>query len=336
LQLGEFGFEREKAGDLRFRGYADSWIRTTVPATCKKSTLHDYEDILKNHVLPVFGSLELPDITRGKIKDFLAHKTNEGYASSTVSHMKNVLSGILNKAVDDEAVPANPARGIGKTTKAKDRNEDMDPLTMEECKLLLDTARVHFAKDYPLFLLLARTGMRVGEALGLEWGDIDFNGRFINVQRGLSRKRIETPKNGRTRRVDMSLQLTEAMKAHRIKSKEKGLALGLGDAPQYVFTNEKGGFMDVNNWRRRVFNKALDKAGLRRIRIHDIRHTYATLRIAKGDNLADVSNQLGHHSVKLTMDIYYHWAPGKKKSEIDALDDSEYTLKGERKSEKGR
>ena len=62
-------------------------------------------------------------------------------------------------------------------------------------------------------------------------------------------------------------------------------------------------------------------AEIKRVRIHDLRHTYATLRISKGDNIADVSNQLGHHSVKLTMDVYYHWIPGKKKSEVDALDD---------------
>lgn len=66
----------------------------------------------------------------------------------------------------------------------------------------------------------------------------------------------------------------------------------------------------------------MGKVGLRKIRIHDLRHTYATLRISKGDNIADVSNQLGHHFPKLTWDVYYHWMPGKKKTEVDALDDN--------------
>jgi len=73
-----------------------------------------------------------------------------------------------------------------------------------------------------------------------------------------------------------------------------------------------------------VFNKAIEKAELRKIRIHDLRHTYSTLRISKGDNIQDVSNQLGHHSVKLTLDVYSHWIPGKKKVEVDALDDQEF------------
>jgi integrase len=160
--------------------------------------------------------------------------------------------------------------------------------------------------------------------LALKWGDIDFKGRFIEVKRSIVRGTISTPKNDKSRRVDMSLQLTEALKAHQHKSKKKGLAIGLGGAAEFVFNNEKGRMVDKDNWRRRVFYKALEKAELRRIRIHDLRHTYATLRISKGDNIADVSKQLGHHSVKLTLDTYYHWIPGKKKSEVDELDDPSF------------
>ena len=320
LQLGQFGFEEQKPIPT-FREYADTWIKTTVPATCKESTLSDYQDILRVHVLPVFGDMRLTDITRGMIKDFLLGKVNEGYAASTVTHIKNVVAGVLNRAVDNEIVPANPAHNLGKIVKPKDRKESMDPLTAEELRALLSTVKKHFKEHYPLFLLLARTGVRIGEALALQWGDIDFTGRFIRVSKSLVRGRVSTPKSGKSRRVDMSLQLTETLKAHKVASKKKGLALGLGDLPEYVFTNGRGKPIDKNIWRRRIFKKALDKANLRRVRIHDLRHTYATLRISKGDNIGDVSNQLGHHSVKLTLDIYYHWISGKKKAEVDALDD---------------
>jgi integrase len=117
----------------------------------------------------------------------------------------------------------------------------------------------------------------------------------------------------------MRPQLTEALKIYFTESKKKGLALGIGE-PKLLFTNEAGKPVDKDNWRRRVFNAAFKKAGLRRIRIHDLRHTYATLRISDGHNIADVSGQLGHHSVKLTLDVYHHWIPGQAKSEVDALD----------------
>jgi integrase len=327
LQLGEFVFEeKEDAPEPTFKEYADSWIATIAPATCKESTVATYEDILRLHVLPVFGSLKLKEINRGKVKEFLAGKIIERFAGSSVTHMKNVISGILNKAVDDEVLLSNAALRVGKIVQKSNGDGDegnvkADPFSRDETMLLLNTVGHYYPQDYPLFLLLFRTGLRIGEAMALKWGDIDFNSRFIHVQRGLSRMKIQTPKSGKTRRVDMTPQLADALMAYKIECKKKGIALGLGDAPEYVFTNEKGGFMDVNNWRRRVFNKALEKAKLRRIRIHDTRHTYATLRLSKGDNITDVSKQLGHHSVKLTLDIYNHWLPGGKKSEVDALDD---------------
>jgi len=321
LQLGKFGFEEKKPVPT-FKEYADSWIKTNVPATCKQSTLRDYQDILRIHVLPVFGNLRLTDINKGMVKDFLLGKVNAGLAASTVIHLKNVISGVLNKAVDNEILPANPAHSLGKIVKAKDRKETMDPLTAGELRTLLDSVRDNYKGHYPLFMLLARTGMRIGEALALQWGDIDFTGRFISVNKSLVRGRISTPKSGKSRRVDMSLQLMDTLKHHQLDCKKKGLVLGLGDIPEHVFTDSKGGPIEKNNWRRRVFNKALDKAGLRKIRIHDIRHGYATMRISQGHNIADVSKQLGHHSIKLTLDTYFHWIPGGSKSEVDALDDA--------------
>lgn len=330
LTLGEFDIEAERRGqeersEPTFKEYAETWLSVNLPARCKEATVNDCAAILKKHVLPVFGDLKLTEVNRGKIRDFIDAKINEGKAASTVKHMRAVISGVLNKAVEDEVIPVNAALRLGKI-KSSNGNEErenkkIDPLIREETVTLLTTALTHFKRAYPLILLLVRTGLRIGEALALRWSDIDFNGRFIHVQRGLSRGKIQTPKSGKDRRVDMSPQLVETLAAHRLECKRKGLALGLGDAPEYIFTNENGTFLSLSNWRRRVFNKILEKAKLRRIRIHDMRHTYATLRISKGDNIADVSKQLGHGSVKLTLDVYYHWMPGSKKSEVDGLDD---------------
>ncbi len=316
LALGNYSFEPEKP-PATFKEYADSWINVTVPATCKKSTLQDYKDILRIHVNPVFGECLIADITRGKIKDFLLEKSNSGYAPSTVTHIKNVLSGILNKALDDEAIPANPVHGLGKFIKKQDVKKKIDPLSQSELTKLLNAVAEHYPDHYTLFLVLARTGMRIGEALALQWSDINFAERYIEIKRSLVRGRISTPKSGKSRKVDMSIQLRDALRNYM-----KRFALAdAKDVTQYVFTNTEGGLIDKNNWRPRVYNKAFEKTEIRRRRIHDLRHTYATLRISKGDNIGDVSNQLGHHSVKLTLDIYYHWIPGKKKAEVDALDD---------------
>jgi integrase len=320
LKIGEFDFgETQEQAIPLFQHFAQGWIETTVPATCKASTVRDYQDILRLHVLPCFEDKRIDRITRGDVKEFLLSKVNKGYAPSTVSHMKDAVSKIMGEALDKELISANPALNLGKILKRKDKKADVNQLTADELNQLLETVQEHFSEHYTLFLLLARTGIRIGEALALKWGDIDFNGRFIEVKRSIVRGRISTPKSGKSRRVDMSPQLTEALKLHFTETKKKGLALGIGEI-EFVFTNERGNPIDKDNWRRRVFNVALKKAGLRRIRIHDLRHTYATLRISAGHNIADVSGQLGHHSVKLTLDVYHHWIPGQAKSEVDTLD----------------
>jgi integrase len=118
----------------------------------------------------------------------------------------------------------------------------------------------------------------------------------------------------------MSLQLTDVLKKVLRQRKIDTLKKGWGNLPEWVFITDVGKPC-YESYPRRVFYRVIEKAGLRKIRLHDLRHTYATLRITKGDNVADVSKQLGHHSVKFTMDIYYHWIPGGNKNEVDGLDD---------------
>jgi integrase len=330
LALGEFDIEAERRGreerrEPTFGEYAQEWLAVNVPARCREGSVGHMAALLRNHVLPAFGPLRLSEVTRGRIRDFIDAKVLAGRAPSTVNHMRAVVSGVLNKAVENELIAVNPALRLGRIKRANGagdgENRNIDPLTREEARALLAAALAYFKRHHALVLLLLRTGLRIGEALALRWGDVDFHGRFIHVQRGLSRGRLQATKSGRDRRVDMSPQLTQTLAAHLAECKRKGLALGLGGAPEYVFTNEAGKVLSADNWRKRVWWKLLARAGLRRVRIHDLRHTYATLRLSKGDNVTDVSKQLGHASVKLTLDVYNHWVPGSKKSEVDGLDD---------------
>lgn len=322
LVAGDFGFMEDAPEPPTFGEYATTWIEVTVPATCKPSTGSDYRGLLRNHVLPHFGKVRVTEINRLMVKTFLMKKTKAGFASSTVTHMKNVISGVLNLAVDDEVIATNPAHRLGKNTiKEKRLGANMDPLDRQELSLLLRTFEKHFPRYYPLALTLARTGMRIGEALALQWGDIDFHGRFINVKRGFSRGRIETPKNDKIRKVDMSQQLAETLQDLKHKRKLETLRKGWNGVPEWVFVTESGKPVITNHWRTRVFDKALEKAGLRKVRIHDLRHTYASLLIQGRESLAYVRDQLGHGSIKVTVDIYGHLSPEGNKAAVDKLDD---------------
>jgi len=102
--------------------------------------------------------------------------------------------------------------------------------------------------------------------------------------------------------------------------KKETLRRGWGEMPAWVFVNERGKLPDPDNLRNRVWPKLLAKAGLRRIRIHDLRHTYASLLIQQGESLAYVKEQMGHHSIRVTVDTYGHLVPGGNKAAVDRLD----------------
>ncbi len=307
----------------------------------KSSTQQSYQSALDQHILPVLREKPLNEITRKDIKDFINDKLKDGLGAGTVRNLKAYLSCILSEAVDDEVIETNPALRTGRLFKKKADSEEelseLAPLTWEEKTKLEETLQKHYPAHYPLFLTALRTGLRLGELVALQPGDLDFNGGFIWVRRNLSRKKITSAKSGKDRKIDMSNGLAAVLSDYLTQRKREALEKGWGEPPEWLFYQdgrhtseqigdktikkiERGKLIDINNLRNRVFDKALEKAKLRRIRIHDLRHTYATLRISKGDNILDVSKQLGHSSGKITLDTYCHWMPGGKKSEVDELD----------------
>jgi integrase len=164
-----------------------------------------------------------------------------------------------------------------------------------------------------------RTGLRQGEILALEWGDIDSHGGFIEVRRTNYLGHIGTPKNGKTRRVDMSDGLREALAHHKQVLAAEALAAGKSMA-EWVFPNEGGKPFWAPNLRKR-FDTCLRKAGLRRVPFHALRHSYASALIALGEPLAYVQAQLGHASIAQTVDTYGHMIEGANRKALNRLDD---------------
>lgn len=322
LTLGEFGFDKDNPPKVLFKNYAEQWLEGYVKATCKYSTYKTYLLSLNKHLIRAFGKKDLEAISREDIKSYIFQKIKEGLEPNTVKRLKSILSAIFTHAIEDGCVRINPASRLGKFLNAKDNSLDKEisPLTAPELNLYLETCKRYYPRYYPLFLTLARTGMRLGEALGLKWGDIDFNSRFIDIKRAWVENRTTTPKSGKPRRVRMTPQLMETLRTLLVRRKEEAIRKGWGEVPEWVFINEVGKPLNSKNLRHRIHYKVCEKAGLRRFRIHDLRHTYATLRIAQGHNIADVSRQLGHSSIKITVDIYYHWIPSEQKNEVDELD----------------
>jgi integrase len=118
----------------------------------------------------------------------------------------------------------------------------------------------------------------------------------------------------------MTSQLIEGLKALRIRQKGEALKKGWSEVPEWVFCSERGTFLSADNFRKRVWDRAIEKSGLRKRTPHDMRHSYATLRLSNGDSLAEVSKEMGHSSAEITYKTYYKWLPKESRTDIDELD----------------
>jgi len=223
------------------------------------------------------------------------------------------LRVLMNDAIEKGIIEKNPVRGLSKFYRqAPVRHAEIEPLTEEESLLFLKTALEWEPEHYPMFLRSLHTGMRSGEVIGLQWPDIDWNGMFIEVRRQVVRGKVTTLKTTKARRrVDCSDDLLETLAALKKKRQEEALKRGSNEIYEWIWANEKGRRIDMANVKAERFKKVLRKAGLRDIRYHDLRHTYASQLLAQGEAVTYVSQQLGHATPQITFNRYAHWIPNK-------------------------
>ncbi len=274
----------------------------SLSGNLKASTIKFYGANLERHVLPLLGSRPLTAVSRLDARELIATSRRKGLKLNTVKGIARTLSTVLSQAVEDQKVPANPALRMGRYLRRGDEPKpDIHPLTRSEAAHLVAIAREHFPQWHPWVLLALRTGLRLGEQIALQWGDVDWLGRFVLVQRNRVRGVLTSPKSHQQRRVDLSAQLSAALLEWRRYQRARWLKKGK-DLPVWVFPSREGTALEERNVRH-VFTRMLEKGELRQIRIHDLRHTYASLLLQQGESIVYVKEQLGHaprRSPKLT------------------------------------
>jgi len=313
LVLGDLDIEDFNSKRPTLKKYCELWL--SLPTERSNRTQRRYRENLRKHIYPSLGGREIDQIKRKDIKTLL-DTLSQKMKISSLGNIKIVLSQVFKHALESEIIELNPVSGI--TLKGKEKFK-VDPLTEEKAFDLLEQAKVYKeGMFYPHLLTLLRTGLRVGELCGLQWDDIDFKERFIRVSRTLTEKELSSPKNGKERTVDMTPHLTETLKALKVKKQKEALRYG-HPFSEWVFVRKNGKPLNEVIVRK-ALHRCLEGAGLPRMRTHDLRHSYATIRLMRGHDIGDVSYQLGHSSIKITYDIYTHWIPGKFKDQVDDLD----------------
>ncbi|EPE60790.1 phage integrase family protein [Exiguobacterium sp. S17] len=327
--------------NVRFDTFALEWLETFKRPHVKESTYDRISRTVKNHLIPQFGEYKLIDINRVMYQKWINEKV-ESYSLGTIRSWHSTFSSILDHALlDMNLIEKNPAHRV-KISKRDDAPEEeegtLEFLEMEELNRLLSyLERTPHGKYrlsiqyYALFLLMARTGLRIGEALALEWDDFDLDAGTVRVNKTLSfGSKLElkvtkpkTKKANRTLRIDG--QTNELMRQHRTSQKEVYLAYPNYRKPELplVFHSPNGTWLRTSIVRD-YLRDACKKSGVQHISPHVLRHTHAVHLLEAGADVKYVADRLGHTDTKITMNIYLHVS---KKIEYDAMTLYEERLK---------
>jgi integrase len=292
-----------------YADWAETWIATKTHL--KPKTLAGYESLFNSRIVPRFGDARLRDIRTIDIEQWISAMHDEGMSSSRIRQAHSLISSTLAAAVRSRMLPTNPAAGV--SLPRKTRNE-MKYLTPEQVQRLVEAIpEVHRTLIYTL----GYTGIREGEATALRRSRVNLLHREVIISESATdvhgRKVFGETKNHQARTVALPSFLADMLATHLD---------GLPPEPDaLLFTTPTGSPIDWSNFRRRVWKPALASANLdSSVRIHDLRHTAASILIAQGCHPKVVQEHLGHSSIVITMDRYGHLYPEDRSKVSDALD----------------
>jgi integrase len=324
LKLGDLGL-CEQPGAPTFAVYTDKWL-AEAETRMRPGSLEQVRTHLKR-VLPILGPLLLTSITRATARELVAaiqaqgSRRTKGKAISrrTIQRQVTTVAVILGQAVEDGLIASNPCARLGKLLppiQPGAETDEVEVFTAKELAALLDVAQRDFPESFPFLLTLARTGIRLGEAIGLEWRDVDLPGRVLLIRRSVREGRVSLPKNGKPRRVDITPKLAACLADLRSLQAAEAALKGQ-PASERCFPGQQSD----DHWRRFVWAPILRRAGLRYRKPHTLRHTYASLLLERRESLHYVQRQLGHHSPAFTLTVYGHLIPREGARAVDALDE---------------
>lgn len=293
--------EREKV-EVPFELLVEEYMEW-YEARRKYSSTYKVRSVINNHILPIYQGKFVSDITASDIMDHQTKLINRGYSGSHCEKVHTVTSSIFKFAIRKEYIKENPASIAGGPDIKK--NKPMEYWTLEEFKEFI----VHVDDEmyYALFMTLYYSGMRKGELLALTWADIDFLNNTINIDKTEYKRVIQTPKTESSiRKIYMPKHVMRLLDALKTKRKAKQNYAVFGEFTTSV--SETG--------LTKRYDRYVKKSGVKRIRLHDFRHSHASYLINKGIIISVVAARLGHGNVATTLNIYSHLFPSTEKEAV--------------------
>jgi integrase len=298
---------------LTFGAFVKTWLdgkkRTLAPRSHKR-----YSELLHRHAVPALGRISLSKLEATDIDNVLIAKSAT-LSPRTVHHLRAAIRAVLTSALTKKLVVVNEAT---LTYAVRVDTEPVRATEPEEAAAIIDAVRGD--RSEALYVTALYSGCRLGELSALTWRDVDLDGGMMTIRRSLGLGRdpkgepIFTPPKKSVRTIWIPAAAVTALRAHRARQAVERLAAGRRWRDHdLVFASTIGTPLDGGDVLR-SFRKLLKIAGIPAMRFHDLRHAYATLSLAAGEDLATVSSNLGHSNIATTANVYAHVLPRTKKN----------------------
>lgn len=317
-----------KPSKLTVGQYLERWAETYAALNTSPRTAISYKAELRRHIVPGLGAIGLGALRPHDIERFYVQELENGrkdgkeggLSPRTVVYHHRILSEALEHAVRHGEIARNPAKLV---SPPRPKRAEIKTLNTGDIARFLEAASV--SEYFPLLLTALYTGARVGELLALAWRNVNLNAATMNIEHTLYRTgntwEVKEPKSARSRRqIDLPHSVVAALRDHR--TKQQGMWEQLGRTlteNDFVFGQVNGKPRDERSVLRGL-QRVLNNAGLPHIRMHDLRHTHASLLLKAGVHPKVVSERLGHGSVSLTLDVYSHVMPGVQREAVGKLE----------------
>ena len=298
--------------------WLDTWMENYAKLQVRASSYKTYQGFIENHIKPALGDVPLEKLTAmnlqrlykyllesGRVECTEARNKPKGLSVKTVRNINQMISSALNCAVEQRLIPANPTKGC---VLPKLERKEMKILPPESLGTFFEEAQR--SGVFELYYIDLATGLRRGELLGLKWNDIDLDKGIIHVRRQVLRqngKVVEAPPKTKNSYRNIAIG-ADAIKVLK----------GVEQKDEYVFPSPYGGPMSPDSVLH-MLQRVLKRAGLERIRFHDLRHTFSVLALQNGVDVKTLSAMLGHYSAGFTLDTYAHVTTSMQKQAANAV-----------------
>ena len=312
-----------KAEQYKVGQWMDVWFENCAKIKVRPSSHQTYRGYIDNHIKPSIGSVPLSKLsslhlqqlykkllTGGRVERTEAKKQPKGLSAKTVRNINQVISSAMDFAKDQKLIASNPTDGCALP---KLEHREMKTLPVEQLTFFLREAKE--TGVFEMYYIELATGLRRGELLGLKWEDIDLEQGSLRVQRQVCRidgEIVEAPLKTKNayRVLPLSAEAVEVLREQRRKSGKS----------QYVFPSPAGGPISPDSVLH-MLHRVLKRAGLPKVRFHDLRHTFAILALQNGVDIKTVSGMLGHYSAGFTLDTYTHVTTSAKREAANTMGD---------------